>query len=509
MGSAFLLLPKAALGIALLLALLLDSLPHGAARRRVIVVAVGALLAGAVLTALGIGRTASFMSGALLVDRYSIFSDIVLLTLGAVVGLAALDGLGSRDDAGDFYTLLLLSLAGASALASAGNLIVVFLGIELAIIPTFALVAFRAADRLSFEAALKYFLLSVFASAVLLFGLSLVYGATGSVALGAAGAAASEVTGSGLLVAGIALTLVGFGFKLAAFPFHQWLPDAFEVSYPEVAAFLAVGPKLAAVVALVRVLESLAGQSAAWTAAVAGVAVLTMIWGNLGAFRQRRLQRLLAYSAIAHAGYALVGVAGGGPRGMDGAVVYFAAYSAAAVGAFLVVAVMRRHGLSDRLVDIRGLGRTHPLPAASMAVFMISMVGVPLFAGFWGKFSVFLGAVEGGVVWLAVIGVANSAASFGYYGNIIRLMYLDPEQKPAEHPAKVPEGARAAPGPETSVSGPPDVAGRASAAPAPAGPRPEAVPVSVRLALGATVFFTLLLGIVPALLFGALGVAAG
>lgn len=474
MASAFLLLPKASIALALVLALLLDSLPRGSARRRTLMLTVGVLLAGAVLGAAGIGRTASFMSGALLVDRYSIFSDIVLLVIGAVVTLAALDGLGAGDDAGDFVLLLFLSLAGASALASAGTLIVVFLGIELAIIPTFALVAFRSDDRLSFEAALKYFLLSVFASAVLLFGLSLVYGATGSVALAAAGAAASGVADSGLLLVGLALTLVGFGFKLAAFPFHQWLPDAFEVSHPEVAAFLAVAPKLAAVVALVRILESLAGQSTSWTATLAGVALLTMLWGNLGAFRQVRLPRLLAYSAIAHAGYALVGLAGGGPRGMDGAVVYFAAYSAAVVGAFLVVAVLKRHGLGDRLADIRGLGRTHPLLAVSMTVFMISMVGVPLFAGFWGKFSVFLGAVEGGVVWLAVVGVLNSAASFGYYGNVIRLMYLDPVEAPA-------------------------AAGAVKA---------ERVPWSVRLALGATVFFTLLLGIVPALLFGALGVAA-
>lgn len=480
MASAFLLLPKASIALALVLALLLDSLPRGLARRRTLIFTVAVLLAGAVLGAAGIGRTASFMSGALLVDRYSIFSDIVLLMIGAVVTLAALDGLGARDDAGDFVSLLFLSLAGASALASAGNLIVVFLGIELAIIPTFALVAFRAEDRLSFEAALKYFLLSVFASAVLLFGLSLVYGATGTVALAAAGAGSgagaglSGVAGSGLLLVGLALTLVGFGFKLAAFPFHQWLPDAFEVSHPEVAAFLAVAPKLAAVVALVRILESLAGQSASWTAALAGVALLTMLWGNLGAFRQRRLPRLLAYSAIAHAGYALVGLAGGGPRGMDGAVVYFAAYSAAAVGAFLVVAVLKLHGLGDRLADVRGLGRTHPLLAVSMSVFMISMVGVPLFAGFWGKFSVFLGAVEGGVVWLAVVGVLNSAASFGYYGNVIRLMYLD---------------AGGAPWPGVRVEA-------------------ERLPWSLRLALGATVFFTLLLGIVPALLFGALGVVA-
>ncbi|MHB9150675.1 MAG: NADH-quinone oxidoreductase subunit N [Thermoleophilia bacterium] len=486
MTGLLLLLPKAGIALAALLALLLDSLSGGRTRRRVVLAVVVLLFAGAATAAVGIGRTGVFLEGTLVVDRFSIFADIVLLVLGGVVALAALDGVGSGHDAGDFYTLFFLSLAGASILASAGSLITVFLAIELAIIPTFALVAFRAADRRSFEAALKYFLLSVFASAIMLFGFSLVYGAVGSVALPLPGDAPS----SGLLVAGIALTLVGFGFKIAAFPFHQWLPDAFEVSHPEVAAFLAVGPKLAAVVALVRVLEGLAAQSGAWTTAIAGVALLSMVWGNLGAFRQQRIPRLLAYSAIAHAGYALVGLAGGGSRGVEGAVVYFGAYSAAAVGAFLVVGVLVRVGIGDRLGDIVGLGRRRPLPAAAMTIFMISMVGIPLFAGFWGKFSVFLGAVEGGVVWLAVVGVINSAMSFGYYGNVIRLMYLEGGEDPAHTGATIP-------GPAVDAS-----AGLQIGAHGAEG-------WGIRVALGIAVGFTVLLGVVPGILFGALGVSPG
>jgi len=486
MTGLLLLLPKATIGVAALLALLLDSLTGGQARRRVVLAVVALLLAGAVIAIVGIGRTGVFLEGTLVVDRFSIFADIVLLVLGAVVALAALDGVGSERDAGDFYTLFFLSLAGASILASAGSLITVFLAIELAIIPTFALVAFRAEDRRSFEAALKYFLLSVFASAIMLFGFSLVFGAVGSVALPLPNDAAS----SGLLLAGLGLTLAGFGFKLAASPFHQWLPDVFEVSHPEVAAFLAVGPKLAAMVALVRVLEGLASQSGAWTSAVAVVAVLSMAWGNLGAFRQKRIPRLLAYSAIAHAGYALVGLAGGGTRGIEGAVVYFAAYSAAAVGAFLVVGILARGGVGDRLGDVVGLGRSRPLVAAAMTVFMISMVGIPLFAGFWGKFSVFLGAVEGGAVWLAVVGVLNSAMSFGYYGNVIRLMYL-------EGGKDVERAGFAAEQPS---------AGAAQEAQTPA---PGVEGWSIRVALGAAVAFTMLLGVVPGILFGALGVSAG
>lgn len=486
MIALLLLLPKASIAAAALLALLLDSLGGGRTRRGVVLAVVVLLLAGAATAVVGIGRTGVFLEGALIVDRFSIFADIVLLVLGAVVALAALDGVGSGRDAGDFYTLFFLSLAGASILASAGSLIMVFLAIELAIIPTFALVAFRAADRRSFEAALKYFLLSVFASAMMLFGFSLVYGAVGSVVL----PLPSDAPSSGLLVVGMGLTLVGFGFKIAAFPFHQWLPDAFEVSHPEVAAFLAVGPKLAAVVALVRVVEGLTAQSGAWSAAFAGVALLSMVWGNLGAFRQKRIPRLLAYSAIAHAGYALVGLAGGGSRGVEGAVVYFGAYSAAAVGAFLVVGVLVRAGIGDRLSDFAGLGRRRPLPAAAMTIFMISMVGIPLFAGFWGKFSVFLGAVEGGVVWLAVVGVLNSAMSFGYYGNVIRLMYLeggeDPARASATTPGLVVDASTAT---QTGTYG--------------------AEGWGIRVALGIAAGLTVLLGVVPGILFGALGVDPG
>jgi NADH-quinone oxidoreductase subunit N len=489
MTAALLLAPKVALGVAVLLALLLDSFHSRGTRRGLMLASAILLFGGAVAAAVAIGRTDEFLAGALVADRYSIFADIVLMSLGGVIVLAALDGVGSGDDAGDFFTLLFLSILGSSLLASAGNLITVFLAIELAIIPTFALVAFRAEERSSFEAALKYFLLSVFASAILLFGLSLVFGSVGTVDL----PLPSVPESSGLLLVGLGLTLAGFGFKLAASPFHQWVPDSFEVAHAEVAAFIAVGPKLAAVVALVRILEGLSAQSGAWTAAIAGMAALSMVWGNLGALRQTRIPRMLAYSAVAHAGYALVGLAGGGPRGVEGAVVYFAAYSAAAVGAFVVVGILRREGDGDSLQDLAGLGRRRPWEAAAMTIFMISLIGIPLFAGFWGKFSVFLGAVEGGVYWLAVLGVLNSVASFGYYGNVVRLMYLvKPESAGvAEVRSVLPEE-----GIPSVEPGGPVAALRAGG-------------WSIRVALGLAAGLTLLLGVVPALLFGALGATAG
>jgi NADH-quinone oxidoreductase subunit N len=420
MSGVVLLLPKLAFLAAVLAAFVIDSLPLGDWRRRLLL-GIGALfLAAAVFDLFLLGEETRFWDGSLIVDRYAIFSDLALLALGIVITLSVINTIGISKESGDFFLLLYLSLLGASALASAGTLVSLFLAVELAIIPSWALVAFRLAHRRGFEAALKYFILSVFASAILLYGLSLIYGMSGSVRI----PLEAEVETSGLLVLGIALVVVGFGFELAAFPFHQWLPDVFDAAAAEVSAFLAVAPKLAGIVALVRVVGGFPGQSEAWEAAVAVLAVASMFWGNLLAFWQVTVRRLLAYSAVAHAGYALVGVAANTDGGRDGAVLYFAAYGSAVVGAFLVVALLAREGVGDLLTDFNGLGRRRPFLAFIMTLFLISLVGVPLFAGFWGKFTVFWGAVQGEYVWLAVLGVVNSAVSLGYYARIIQRMYL-------------------------------------------------------------------------------------
>ena len=387
-----------------------------------------------------------------------------------------------------FSLLVYLSLLGASALAAAGNLIALFLAVELGIIPTWALVAFKTGDRRSFEAALKYFLLAIFASALLFYGLSLVYGATGSVDLPLPAHAQS----TGLLLAGVGLVLVGFGFELASFPFHQWLPDVFEVAHGEVAAFLAVAPKLTAIVALARLLSGLTENAAGWTAAVAVLSLVTMFWGNIVAFAQTSLRRLVAYSAIAHSGYALVGIAAGNLPGYRGAVLYFAAYASGVVGVFLVAMLLEREGYDDRLAALAGLGRRAPWLAAALTVSLLSLIGIPLFAGFWGKFSVFWGAVQGGKTWLAVFGVVNSAIALG----LLR----------ADHPAGV-YGKLARRRPRFAASG--DV-GRSSDLdrPDPAddrGPGPLAGPLPVRVALGLAVVITVVIGVVPRLLFSALG----
>jgi NADH-quinone oxidoreductase subunit N len=525
-----LLLPKVALGVAVLAALVLDSLPLGKARRRLLLLVVGLFLAGAAFSPFLLGEETRFWSGALIVDRYAIFTDLALLALGIIVTLAVMNTVGSSKESGDFFLLLYLSLLGASALASAGNLISLFLGVELAIIPSWALVAFRLRDRRAFEAALKYFILSIFASGLLLYGLSLLYGMSGSVRL----PLDTDVETTELLVLGIALVIAAFAFELAAFPFHQWLPDVFEAAYAEVGAFLAVAPKLAGVVALVRLVSGFPAQATAWTAGLAALAVATMFWGNLTAFWQAGIKRLLAYSAVAHAGYALVGVAANNGPGFDGAVVYFAAYGTSVVGAFLVLSLLASEGYPDDLSSFRGLGRRRPFLAFLMTAFLISLTGVPLFAGFWGKFSVFWGAVQGDLVWLAVLGVVNSAVSLGYYARIIQRMYLD--DAPLVTGLQVSPAAEgltgAGPGPVSGVATPALAVGRLGMETGASGGRltseamgggpaymassaepggARAVPGSaagdwgIWAALMLSFILTMVLGIVPRLLFGALG----
>ncbi len=445
MTTLLLLLPKLALALGVLLALVLDSLPLGRARRILLLVLVAMFAAALVPGLLSLGERTRIWHGSLVLDGLSTYADLALLTIGILVTLSLLETLGSAAEGGDLFLLITLSLLGASALASAGNLLILFLGVELAIIPTWAMVAFRPRDRRGFEASFKYFLLSAFATSILLYGLSLVYGTTGTVVLPAVNV---QVESSSLLYVGLAMVIVAFAFDLAAFPFHQWLPDALEVSYAEVAGFLAVAPKLAAIIGLVRFLSGFPDQRPAWTLAVALISAVTMFWGNVVAFSQTSMKRLLAYSAIAHAGYALVGVAAGNVAGLRGAVLYYAAYGAGSLGAFLVIAVLAHQGQDDSVTGFDGLGRRSPGTAAAMTVFLLSLTGIPLFAGFWGKFSVFWGAVQGGMTWLAVLGVINSAISLGYYARIIQRMYLEGgAEVPAEARAEVPPGRLGPAGP--------------------------------------------------------------
>src|SRR5690606_3659657 len=324
----------------------------------------------------------------------------------------------------------------------ANDLVVVFVALELLSIPLYVMAALRYSDPKSGESGMKYLILGAFSSAFFVFGAALIYGATGTTSLpaifravesGIVATNSSEI----LLLTGAGLVLVGLGFKVAAVPFHMWTPDVYEGAPTPVTAFMSVGAKVGGFAALLRILivalptMTLAGSDAtAWQLTVALIAAATLILGNVVAIVQTNIKRLLAYSSIAHAGYVMMAVAAAGSAGMAdqsarAAVVYLMAYMFTNLGAFAIaLAIERDDGTGTELDRFVGLGRSKPVLAAIMAVFMLSLTGIPLTSGFMGKWLVFQATIESGLVWLAIIGVLTSVVSAFYYVGIIVRMYL-------------------------------------------------------------------------------------
>jgi NADH-quinone oxidoreductase subunit N len=337
---------------------------------------------------------------------------------------------------GEYYSLVLSSVTGMMFLASASDLLMLFLGLELMSIPVYALAGFHRASLRSNESAVKYFLIGSFASGLLLYGSSLLYGATGSIVFSEI--ATSFDPESALDLVGAALVLIGLGFKISSVPFHQWAPDAYEGAPTPVSGFMATTVKVAAFGALVRVLTvALAPAGEALAPVLWWAAVLTMTVGNVMALIQRNTKRMLAYSSIAHAGYVLIGVLVGGEAGTRAVLFYLLSYTFMTLGAFGVIAVLARDGREyDNLDDLSGLGQTRPYLAIVMTICMFSLLGMPATAGFVGKFLLFSAAVQQGLaagnswlVWLVVIAVLNSAVSLAYYLRVPALMFFHPPKE--------------------------------------------------------------------------------
>jgi NADH-quinone oxidoreductase subunit N len=394
-------------------------------------------LAGIVLSllavfAMGPGKISGF-SGAVVHDGLGAFFEIVILSACALTLLMA-TGYSEWEGThkGEFYSLLLLSTSGMMFMAKGTDLMTIFLGLETLSIPIYVLVGFHRHRMSSIEGALKYFLLGAFASGFLLYGIALMYAATGTTKLPALASMLvdARLAASPLLLAGAGFLLVGFAFKVSLVPFHMWTPDAYEGAPTVITAFMSAAVKAAAFAALIRVLLLTFGglQPVMWKVLWA-LSVLTMTVGNLSALLQDNVKRMLAYSSIAHAGYILVGLVSGDVLGSQASLFYLLVYAFMNIGAFGVVMLIARK--EDEGYDIQhlaGIGFKYPALAGLLTLFLVSLGGIPPTAGFVGKFYLFSAAIKNGYIWLAVIGVLNSAASIYYYLRLVVYMYMIPAE---------------------------------------------------------------------------------
>jgi NADH-quinone oxidoreductase subunit N len=363
-----------------------------------------------------------------IVDDYDIFLNFVFLLIAAITILTSADYL-SRENMNhpEFYALLLFATAGMLMMAASNELVMVFLGLEILSIATYVMAGFRRTDLKSNESALKYFLLGSFSSAFFLYGVALIFGATGSTNLiGIAESLRSSQVQLSLVELSAALMLIALCFKVAVAPFHIWTPDVYEGAPTPVTGFMSVGPKAAGFAVLFRVfLTAFPSIQDRWASAIWLVAALTMIIGNVVAVVQPNIKRMLAYSSIAHAGYVAVAFAAVSDRGVSAALFYLLAYSLMNLGAFAIVTMLgRREDKLVNLTDYAGLGTKRPGLAAVLSLFLLSLAGVPGTAGFAGKFFIFRAALESRLVWLAVIGAVTTVISFYYYLYVIVQMYM-------------------------------------------------------------------------------------
>ena len=433
------LLPMLVLAATAVVVILLDLLPPRERKDHLgFVSALGVVLA-LVTTywmtfSIGGGELRGFR-GMVVLDPFALFFNVVIGYATGLVILLSMDYIRREgQEAGEFYILILLSSLGMMLMASAGDLIIVFLGLETMSIALYVLTGFFRHRLEAGEASLKYFLMGAFASGFFLYGIALIFGATGSTNLDRiANAVAAGAGRDPMLAIGFGLLLVGFGFKISAVPFHMWAPDAYEGAPTSITAFIATGSKAAAFASLLRVLlTSLRGAPLDWPMLMWGMAAITMTVGNVVALAQQNIKRMLAYSSIAHVGYMLVGVVAGGSLGNGSVLFYLLVYTFTTAGAFGAVLLLERNGREAvQLADYGGLATRHPVLAVALSVFLLSLIGIPPTAGFVGKFYLFGAAVKSGYVWLAVIGVLNSAVAAYYYLRLIVFMYMrEPEGAP-------------------------------------------------------------------------------
>src|SRR5476651_1634102 len=435
LSDFYYIIPELVLTVGALLVLVADvALPKA---QRGILAWVTLLVIGATLASLVpfASTRVEVAHGLLAVDRFALFFKIIFLGAAAITVLMSVRYLAIEGASpGEYYFLILCATLGMMIMAGGIDLITIFIGLETMAVSFYILAGFIKPSQRSNEAAVKYFLLGAFSLGILLYGMSLMYGLSGTTNLRVMATAFVGQERDPRLVLAVILVVAGVGFKIAAVPFHMWAPDVYEGAPTPITAFLSVGSKAASFAMLIRIfVEGLPSMSDDWRLLFYVLAILTMTAGNIAAVTQSNVKRMLAYSSIAHAGYLLIGIVAGTQRGITATLVYLMIYSFMQLGAFAVITVLRRQDVAgDELKDFSGLAFRNPFAAFAMLLFMLSLGGIPPTAGFMGKFWLFSAAIDSGYYGLAVIGVLNSAISFYYYARIVVFMYLKKDSTGSE-----------------------------------------------------------------------------
>jgi NADH-quinone oxidoreductase subunit N len=425
----FRILPEIILTLAGVLLMLLEAVFTRDEQKKIYgPLSVAALIAAMVASIAAAGDPGAAFSGMLIIDGFSSFFRVLLAGIGIVAILSSSGYLWrEKMPGGEYYALMLFSIVGQFVMVTANELIMIFIGLEISSIASYVLAGYLRDDPRNNESALKYFLLGSFATAFLLYGVAWIYGITGSTNLDhIRSALLTSAPPLALAGAAAAFMFVGFGFKVSAAPFQVWAPDVYQGAPAPVSGFLTVGPKAAAFAILLRVFMTAFGPIASrWEPFVWACALATMIVGNFAALQQSNIKRLLAYSSIAHAGYVMVAVTADSGTGSAAAMFYLAAYAFTNLGAFAVVTYFSRKGEKYVAIDdFAGLSQRQPVMAAMLTIFLLSLIGVPLTAGFFGKFYIFKAALDANLTWLTVLGLLNSAVAAYYYLRVLVVMYF-------------------------------------------------------------------------------------
>lgn len=443
LADVVVILPELLVTFSACLLLILDPVMPSSKKHLLAWMSIGTLIICFFVTAGSMGERVFAFSNLVVVDDYASFWKLLLYLVSGLTILLSLTYLKEeRIDLAEYYGFVLLALIGMMVMVSGVDLLTIYLGIELMSISLYIMAGFKRFEARSIESSAKYFILGAFSSGILLYGISLLYGLAGGTRL-AEIAVAVDARGvqDPLLLIAMMLLIVGFGFKVAAVPFHMWTPDVYQGAPTSVTAFMAVASKAASFAAFMRVmLEGFGGVKPNWTGLLLGVCLLTVVLGNIVAIVQTNIKRMLAYSSIAHAGYALIGLVVAGwvgseqviaSRGVSSVMLYLAVYSFMTLGAFSVVAIVRKSGVEgEELEDFTGLAKRHKGAAFLMLVFMVSLAGIPPTAGFIGKFYLFMAAVNAGLAWLAIFGLVFAAVSAFYYLRVVMVMYMrDPSSE--------------------------------------------------------------------------------